>query len=119
MGGIFCFLMRNSVPTPGNALQLLNSSDREKSSQSDRAAQLSIIVETVTLDIPDADVLSQAFEKIRTLPKYLKPIVMEGLAKKLKVSKKTLEKSFEAWAMERISQIATTDAQNNSNGEEV
>jgi len=72
--------------------------------------QLSITVEVLTLDIPSAEVLGQAFEKIRTLPNYLKPIVMEGLAKKLKVSKKTLEQSFQSWAMERISQIAA-DAQ--------
>lgn len=83
-------------------------------------SQLSITVEVVSLDIPREDVLSQAFEKIRTLPNYLKPIVMEGLAKKLKVSKKAIDKSFEAWMMERISQIAAADAQNNSNnGEEV
>lgn len=82
-------------------------------------SQLSITVEVVTLDIPSDTVMSQAFEKIRTLPTYLKPIVMEGLAKKLKVSKKTLDKSFEFWAMERISQIAAADAQNNQNSQEV
>lgn len=87
---------------------------------SDRALeQVSITIEVVTLDIPDAGILSLAFEKVRSLPNYLKPIVMEGLVKKLKVSKKTLDKAFEAWVMERISQIATAaDAQHN-NGEEV
>lgn len=106
-----------SIP---NASSLVNSSDRQKSFQSDRPdSQLSITVEVVTLDIPSDDVMNQAFEKIRTLPTYLKPIVMEGLAKKLKVGKKTLEKSFEFWAMERISQIAAADAQNNQNNQEV
>ena len=83
---------------------------------------MSITIEVVTLDIPREEVLSQAFEKIRTLPNYLKPIVMEGLAKKLKVSKKAIDKSFEAWMMERITQIATLDAaqnNNSNNGEEV
>lgn len=107
------------VPSP-NASSLVNSSDRQKSFPSDRLdSQLSITVEVVTLDIPSNDVMNQAFEKIRTLPTYLKPIVMEGLAKKLKVSKKTLDKSFEFWAMERISQIAAADAQNNQNSQEV
>jgi hypothetical protein len=106
------------VPIP-NASSLVNSSDRQNSSL-DRS-DISITIEVVTLDIPDAQVLSQAFEKIRTLPIYLKPIVMEGLAKKLKVSKKAIDKSFEAWMMERISQIAALDAaqHNSNNGEEV
>lgn len=103
-----------------NASQLPNSSDRQKSFQSDRSdGQLSITVEVVTLDVPNPEVLSQAFEKFRTLDHWIKPIVMEGLAKKLKVSRKTLEKSFEAWAMERITQIAATSTQNNQNSEEV
>lgn len=87
----------------------------------DDETSMSITIEVVTLDIPREDVLGQAFEKIRTLPNYLKPIVMEGLAKKLKVSKKAIDKSFEAWMMERITQIAANDAaqNNNSNGEEV
>ncbi len=110
------------VPIP-NASSLVNSSDRQNSSQSDRPdSQLSITVEVVTLDIPSPEVLSQAFEKIRGLDHYIKPIVMERFAKKLKVSKKTLEKSFEIWAMERISQIAANDAaqnNNSNNGEEV
>lgn len=85
----------------------------------------SITIEVVSLDIPDKDVLGQAFEKIRTLPNYVKPIVVEGLARKLRVSKKAIEKSFEYWMMERITQIAALDAaqnkqaNNNSNGEEV
>lgn len=95
-----------------------NPSDRENSSQSGHPDDISITVEVVTLDIPREDVLSQAFDKIRSLPNYLKPIVMEGLAKKLKVSKKAIDKSFELWMMERISQIALTDAAQN-NGEEV
>lgn len=94
-----------------------NPSDRENSSQGGHS-DISITVEVVTLDIPREDVLSQAFDKIRSLPNYLKPIVMEGLAKKLKVSKKAIDKSFELWMMERISQIALTDAAQN-NGEEV
>lgn len=96
-----------------------NPSDRENSQSGH--PDISITVEVVTFDIPCEDVLSQAFDKIRTLPNYLKPIVMEGLAKKLKVSKKAIDKSFELWMMERISQIALTGAaQNNSNnGEEV
>lgn len=103
-----------------SGLPSLNSSDRQKSFQSDRPdSQLSITVEVVTLDIPNREVLSQAFEKIRTLDHYVKPIVMEGLAKKLKVSKKTIEKSFEAWAMERITQVAAIGTQNNQNSEEV
>lgn len=103
-----------------SGLSPLNSSDRENSSQSGHS-DISITVEVVTLDIPREDVLSQAFDKIRSLPNYLKPIVMEGLAKKLKVSKTAIDKSFELWMMERISQIALTGtAQNNSNnGEEV
>ncbi len=79
--------------------------------------QLNIIVEVVTLDSPNPDVLGQAFEKIRGSPNYLKPIVMEGLARKLKVSRKTLEKAFECWVMERISQIPLADARNSQNGE--
>lgn len=109
------------VPIP-NASSLVNSSDRQNFSQSDRSdSQLSITIEVVSLDIPREEILTQAFDKIRSLPNYLKPIVMEGLAKKLKVSKKAIDKSFELWMMERISQIAANDAaQNNSNnGEEV
>lgn len=81
--------------------------------------QISLTVEAVKLDIPNADVLSQAFDKVRTLPNYLKPIVMEGIARKLGVTKKTLEKSYEAWMMERIERISQmADTQANQNGEE-
>lgn len=107
--------MTISITAPGISAPAVQS--HQTSNRPD--SQLSITVEVVTLDIPNPEILSQAFEKIRVLPTYLKPIVMEGLAKKLKVSKKTLEKSFEFWAMERISQIAATDVQNNQNGEEV
>lgn len=93
--------------------------------QTDRASaptQLSRIglnVEVISLEIPNSDILSQAFEKVRTLENYLKPIVMEGIAKKLGVSKKTLEKSYEAWMMERIERISQlADVQANQNGEE-
>ncbi len=98
-----------------------NPSDRQNSSQNDRS-DISITIEVVTLDIPREEMLSQAFEKIRTLKNWVKPIVMEALAKKLKVSKKAIDKSFEAWMMERISQIAANDAaqnNNSNNGEEV
>ena len=81
--------------------------------------QISLTVEAVKLDIPNADVLSQAFEKTRTLPNDLKPIVMEGIARKLGVTKKTLEKSYEAWMMERIERISQlADAQASQNGGE-
>lgn len=97
--------------------QGLNSSDRV--SIPVESDQISLTVEVISLDIPNADVLAQAFEKVRTLPVHLKPIVMEGIAKKLKVSKKTLDKSFEFWMMERISQhTAAADVQATQNGEE-
>lgn len=83
---------------------------------SEEQSQVTITVEVVTLDIPNKDVMSQAFEKIRKLDNWLKPIVLEGLAKKLKSSKKTLEKSFELWAMERIAQIAATQENQNEEG---
>lgn len=97
------------------------SSDLLTQSAEGTEDKLSITIEIVTLDIPSETVLSQAFDKIRTLPNYLKPIVMEGLAKKLGVGKKTIDKSFELWMMERISQMVLTGSgQNNSNnGEEV
>ncbi len=106
-GGLFVN-MTISLSTPGTKVQ--------------PDSRLSITIEVVSLDIPREEVLTQAFEKIRALPNYLKPIVMEGLARKLKVSKKTIDKSFEAWMMERISQIAANDAaqnNNSNNGEEV
>jgi hypothetical protein len=80
---------------------------------------MSITIEVVTLDVPREDVLNQAFDKIRSLPNYLKPIVMEGLARKLKVSKKAIDRSFELWMMQRISEIATAGQNNSNNGEEV
>jgi len=100
-----------------NSLTLLEKNSTQ-SLTANELQQLNLTVEYVTLHIPDADILSQAFEKVRALPNYLKPIVMEGLAKKLRVSKKTVDKAFEVWAMERISQIVAADAQRN-NGEEV
>lgn len=99
--------------------RILSSGIDNKLHISEDSSDNSIAVEVVTFDIPREEVLNQAFEKIRTLPKHLKPIVMEGFAKKLKITKKTLEKSFEIWAMERISQITAVDAQNNQNSEEV
>jgi squalene cyclase len=98
---------------------LVNPSNCNKSDRTfGKPEQLTVTVEVVSLDIPSAETLNQAFEKIRTLPTYLKPIVLEGLAKKLKVSKKAVDKAFEFWMMERITQTVSA-GQNNQNGEEV
>lgn len=105
--------MNTSLTTLGTEVQYQQSDHPD--------SQISITIEVVSLDIPREEILTQAFDKIRSLPNYLKPIVMEGLAKKLKVSKKAIDKSFELWMMERISQIAAngTAQNNNSTREEV
>lgn len=90
-----------------NHSQLANSGDRKNNEQ------ISITTQVVTLEIPKGDELSQAFKKIRTLEKFIKPIAMARLAKLLKVSAKALEKSYEAWLFDQM-EIAT---QENQNGE--
>lgn len=82
-------------------------------------SQISLSAEVVTFSIPSSNVLSEAFERVRTLENYLKPIVIEGIARKLGVSKKAVEKSYEIWMMERIERISKmADAQTTQNGEE-
>jgi transcriptional regulator GlxA family with amidase domain len=96
-----------AVPnTPQHTPQQLNSSDRNNKNQ------IQFTVEVVTLDIPDAEGLGQAFEKIKSLENYLKPIVIEILAKRLGVSKKTLEKAFQVWLMEQIKKSVQDNQQN-------
>lgn len=104
---------------PPSALGVNSQYQTDRVSAPVESNQISLSVEVVTLDIPSGNVLSQAFEKVRTLENYLKPIVMEGIAKKLGVSKKTLEKSYEAWMMERIERISQlADVPASQNGEE-
>lgn len=95
-----------------NSAQLDSPSDRENINQ------LQFTVEVVSVDFPDAVGLGQAFEKIRNLPNYLKPIVLEVLARRIGVSKKTIEKSFHIWSVEHIKKItaATQDNQQNREG---
>lgn len=104
-----------AVPnTPQHTPQQLNSSDRNNNNKN----QIQFTVEVVTLDIPDAEGLGQAFERIKALENYLKPIVIEILAKRLGVSRKTLEKAFQVWLMEQIKKniAATQDNQQNREG---
>lgn len=107
---------------PSNSPTSLGANSQQQTDRVSAPAQLSRIglnIEVISLEIPNSDILSQAFEKVRTLENYLKPIVMEGIARKLGVSKKTLEKSYEAWMMERIERISQlADVQASQNGEE-
>lgn len=105
-----------------NSPTSLGANSQQQTDRVSAPVQLSRIglnVAVISLEIPNSDVLSQAFEKVRTLENYLKPIVIEGIARKLGVTKKAVEKSYEIWMMERIERISKlADVQASQNGEE-
>jgi hypothetical protein len=83
-------IIDSSPSTLGVSLDF-QKSDRKK---------ISIPDERITIELPSAEALAEAFEQISGLQPHLKPVAIEKLAKRLSLSKKTIEDSYCAWVTE-------------------